>query len=319
MLGRSYTPRFAKIVSWKYSQMSERRVVEDMQEHHRRPMSRALVKRVSAVVAEIAQQREFEWSYDLPEFEEVISHISISRDGTTTPIRSEGYRETMCGTISFYTKQGDRLHTIYTACAPEELKVSFNAVMSNEISDVKEHFPDVSYLGVADGARENWLYLESHISVSILDYYHATEYLRDASEVVFNTRREQSMWYHSACSTLKNKPRGARSLLKQLKEFESTHDRDQVPKALHRAITYFEYNSTRMRYADYQKKGYPIGSGVTEAACKTVAKQRLNQSGMRWSLAATQHILLLRGLICTHGRWNQFWNHIVRDQSVVYI
>ena len=110
VLGRSYTPRFAKIVSWKYSQMSERRVVEDMQEHHRRPMSRALVKRVSAVVAEVAQQREFEWSYDLPEFEEVISHISISRDGTTTPIRSEGYRETMCGTISFYTKQGDRLH-----------------------------------------------------------------------------------------------------------------------------------------------------------------------------------------------------------------
>ena len=40
-----------------------------------------------------------------------------------------------------------------------------------------------------------------------------------------------------------------------------------------------------MKYADYQNEGYPIGSGVTEAACKTVAKQRLSQSGMRWTLA----------------------------------
>ena len=207
--------------------MSERRVVEDMQEHHRRRMSRSLVKQVSDVVAEIAQQREFDWSYDLPEFEEVVSHISISRDGTTTPIRSEGYRETMCGTISFYTKQGERLHTIYTACAPEELKVSFNAVMDKEISDVKERFPTVRYLGLADGARENWLYLENHTSVSTLDYYHATEYLRDASEVIFSARPQQSAWYHTACSMLKGKPGGAESLLEDLDEFVSAYDQDQ--------------------------------------------------------------------------------------------
>jgi hypothetical protein len=65
-----------------------------------------------------------------------------------------------------------------------------------------------------------------------------------------------------------------------------------------------------MNYVNYQKAGYPIGSGVTEAACKVVAKQRLSSSGMRWTILAAQHTLLLRGLICTNGRWQQFWNYV---------
>jgi hypothetical protein len=78
-------------------------------------------------------------------------------------------------------------------------------------------------------------------------------------------------------------------------------------EVLLKTITYFENNIQRMKYAQYQKQGYPIGSGVTEAACKVVVKQRLNQSGMKWNMPAVEKILLLRGLICTHSRWEQLW------------
>ena len=68
-----------------------------------------------------------------------------------------------------------------------------------------------------------------------------------------------------------------------------------------------------MQYAKYIKKGYPIGSGVTEAACKVVVKQRLNLSGMKWNIDTAQQMLVLRGLVCTTGRWEQFWKHFDRQ------
>jgi len=49
--------------------------------------------------------------------------------------------------------------------------------------------------------------------------------------------------------------------------------------------------------------GYPIGSGVTEAACKVVIKQRFGNSGMRWKIDPTQRMLLRRGIVLTEGRW----------------
>ena len=62
----------------------------------------------------------------------------------------------------------------------------------------------------------------------------------------------------------------------------------------------------------YQKEYLPIGSGVTEAACKTVIKQRLCGSGMKWKHAGVATVIRLRCLILTEGRWQQFWNKISR-------
>src|SRR5437868_198747 len=60
----------------------------------------------------------------------------------------------------------------------------------------------------------------------------------------------------------------------------------------------------------YVENGIPIGSGVTEAACKTLVKQRLCCSGMRWTPEGAQIILSLRALALTETRWEQFWEKI---------
>ena len=52
-----------------------------------------------------------------------------------------------------------------------------------------------------------------------------------------------------------------------------------------------------MRYAELKARHLPIGSGVVEAACKTLATQRLKRSGMRWRPAGGQAILTLRALV----------------------
>ncbi len=46
-----------------------------------------------------------------------------------------------------------------------------------------------------------------------------------------------------------------------------------------------------------RKARLPIGSGVTEAACKTVFAERLKRSGMTWGLEGGQVIVDLRVLI----------------------
>ncbi len=63
-----------------------------------------------------------------------------------------------------------------------------------------------------------------------------------------------------------------------------------------------------MQYATFLEKGWPIGSGVIEAACKSVVKQRMCRSGQRWSIKGGQAILDLRA-IAKSDRWDGFWKH----------
>lgn len=77
-------------------------------------------------------------------------------------------------------------------------------------------------------------------------------------------------------------------------------------------LTYFRNNWPRMNYAYYLCKGLPIGSGVTEAACKTLVKHRLCASGMRWKEHGAGIVLSLRALVLTPDRWSQFWDNVNR-------
>ena len=77
-------------------------------------------------------------------------------------------------------------------------------------------------------------------------------------------------------------------------------------KRLKTQLTYFCNQKHRMHYAEYIRQGLPIGSGVVEAACKTLVTQRMKQSGMMWSQMGGQAILTLRSLIQS-DRWKPAW------------
>ena len=85
------------------------------------------------------------------------------------------------------------------------------------------------------------------------------------------------------------------------------------------ALTYFKNHRQMMDYAMHTEKNLPIGSGVTEAACKTLVKQRLCGSGMRWKDQGAKVILSLRALIQSKGRWQQFWGKIDQYGSHVCV
>ena len=86
------------------------------------------------------------------------------------------------------------------------------------------------------------------------------------------------------------------------------HLRDTYPrrKKIARELKFFRRNRHRMRYAVLKKQRLPIGSGVTEAACKTLATQRLKRSGMRWGEQGGQAILSFRALVQSN-RFERAW------------
>jgi hypothetical protein len=73
-----------------------------------------------------------------------------------------------------------------------------------------------------------------------------------------------------------------------------------------------------MRYAAYKRVGIPRGSGVTEAACKTVYTQRLKLSGMRWKKRGGQTIVDLR-VVLLSGVWDNAYQRALKNVSHAYV
>ncbi|KTC92676.1 Uncharacterised protein [Legionella cincinnatiensis] len=223
----------------------------------------------------------------------------------------EGWREAMTGTIALYNKAGERLHTIYLGAAPEYGKASFLERLEREAYHIKLQYPEATYVGIADGARVNWDFLERHTQYQILDFFHATQYLADASFAMHPIDTSaRNLWLDLACHRLKHEPNAATLLLDEMNDCLSSRNKQALIEKLKSATTYFKNQKHRMDYHYYQIKNLPIGSGVTEAACKTLIKQRLCQSGMKWKNKGITMVLRLRALISTKGRWDHFWNRI---------
>ena len=88
----------------------------------------------------------------------------------------------------------------------------------------------------------------------------------------------------------------------------------RVRQALTREINYFRSHQDRMRYAESRWAGLPIGSGVTEAACKQLIKARFCRSGMRWKRASGAPLLQLRAIKLSQ-QWEGFWDHVMQGAT----
>jgi len=309
------TPRFAKVLSHKYAEFSSPRVQIDLEGNHGRAVSRCLIQDVADAVAAAVLAKEEEWSYALPRFEEPPATVAISLDGTCLHLREDGWRETMVGTLAFYDREGERLHTVYLGATPEYGKAKFLDHLEAEIGRAKAKCPEAHYVGIADGAKGNWDFLGRHTDVQVTDCWHAAEYLGKAAAVLYRGQpRTRKAWLDDACHRLKHESGGAEWVLKRLRTLARERPWAKGDEDVERAITYFTNQSGagRMNYTARVEANEPIGSGVTEAACKVIVKQRLCGSGMKWTEDGASVVLSLRALSYTPERWGQFWSKVDR-------
>jgi hypothetical protein len=308
----SSTPKFAKMVSFKYAEFGSPRVIKDLAENHGRQVARCFVQDIADAVAAVALAKEQDWEYALPELEGPTATITIGMDGTCLLLCEQGWRGTMVGTLGFYDEEGQRQHTIYLGATPEYGKATFLDRMEREIERVKAAYPQARYVGLADGAKGNWEFLGRHTALQVIDFWHAAEYLSDAATALFaRSPKLKSPWLEATCHRLKHQAGAARQLIRDLKRLAAEKGVPDHPD-VEAAITYFTNQSKagRMDYAPLVESRVPIGSGVTEAACKVLVKQRLCGSGMKWKEPGAAAVLSLRCLTYTTERWSQFWGKI---------
>jgi hypothetical protein len=307
------TPRFAKQISHKYAEMSSGRVRTDLASNHGRPIARSYVQDLADAVGSVAQAKEESWHYQTPPQDVTVATIGLGLDGTCMLMLQEGYRQAMVGTLSLYDGQGERLHTIYVAATPEYGKATFYQRLGREIEHVQALYPEALLTGVADGAADNWDFLGSYTEDQVVDFYHATSYLGRAAKAASpRSYAGREKWLDERCHRLKHEPGAAAALRTEMEELVNTELREDIHEGLQEAITYFRNHEHQMQYATRVQAKLPIGSGVTEAACKTLVKQRLCKSGQKWKEQGAGIVLSLRTLSYTTNRWEQFWAKVDR-------
>ena len=246
--------------------------------------------------------------------------LSAGRDGITLGMRgpkSRTYRVASVCTVAVLDRRGKRLGTIYLAQSPELGQATMSARMTHLLSDTLKRWtgmlPRLCY--VTDSGDNETSYYDRVLSVMVhprdgtklewlrvADFYHASERVWKMSELLFGKGWRATSWARKMLK-LMLKPGGVNRVLHSA---AALRDRQKLnAKKLGKFATAYAYLRDRlayMQYADYRRVGMPLGSGVTEAACKTVFTQRLKQSGMTWEHAGSQTILNLRVLLLS-GTW----------------
>jgi hypothetical protein len=278
------------------------------------------------------------WENDRPDFEQRLRDgenvppdavvVAVSLDGVLVPMKDgqreekraatkargqlakgpAGYHEASCATLCYYDRAGKLLRTVRLGRMPESGKITLKGALAEELVAALARRPDLRVVTVADGVKDNWAYLSmlpgGRGSEQIVDFWHAAEHLHDALTAVHgegSLRCQAEFEKHR--HTLRHDPDGVEKVIRHLAYLRDLHPRRRKLVA---ALKYFRHHRHRMRYASFARRKLPIGSGLVEAACKTLVTQRLKRSGMRWRNDGGQAILTLRALEQS-GRFDRAW------------
>lgn len=252
--------------------------------------------------------------------------LVLGRDGITLCTSPHSFFEVAStATLSIYDRRGNRLGTVYLAYAPElgqqTMTDELTALLLEVLRQWEGPLPQLAYLTDA-GAHETQYYRQvlkklRHPRTGkrllwqwIVDYYHASQRLTTMAEALFGPGREASAWAAKMRKLLK-KPNGPFRVLHSAAALRSRGTLSKrARQEFQTAYNYLRSRTGHLQYAEFRARGLPIGSGITEAACKTVFTQRLKLSGMRWSKSGAQVILNLR-VVLLSGVWEVVYQALV--------
>ena len=159
---------------------------------------------------------------------------------------------------------------------------------------------------IGDGAEWIWNLADQHFpgAIQIVDLYHARQHLWDIARKLYpNDALAQKKWLGLHQKRWLDKGK-IEKLVSSLRAIDPPNPENA--ETLRTEADYFETHTERMRYPSFRRQHLFVGSGVIEAACKTVIGSRFKQSGMFWTVRGANAILALR---CSHlnGRFEDYW------------
>jgi Uncharacterised protein family (UPF0236) len=154
---------------------------------------------------------------------------------------------------------------------------------------------------VGDGAEWIWNRATWFIRrCEILDFWHALEHAWGYARLRYGDGSAQAdRWVHQIAEDLR-----AGKVQDVIARLQRLHPKTaEMRESLAGLIRYYSQNAGRMRYDEYLRLGYGIGSGAVESAHKQVIHARLRQAGMRWSESGARRLLALR-LLLLNDNWS---------------
>lgn len=230
--------------------------------------------------------------------------LYVQADGSMLLTREEGWKEVKLGRIF---KSSDCIHAAGKPGWISNSQYVAHLGSHKKFTDQMEHlidsysYPESKLIFITDGAPwlKNWIedaYPSSH---SMLDYYHACEYLHAFSREYFTDQAKEKQWIEEQKELLLDSR--VQDVISNVERLNSTK------KEARKLKEYYQANIGRMDYKAYQQMGCGIiGSGAIESAHRKVIQKRMKQSGQRWSKEGAQNMLNLRVIKC-----NNQWNKIV--------
>ena len=160
---------------------------------------------------------------------------------------------------------------------------------------------------IGDGAAWIWNLADEHFpgATEIVDYIHAKTHLYDVAKHAFGEDASDAVetWVRATETPLYE---GETSqVAARIRDLEKHNP--AIGEVLKREVGYFQKHAHRMQYRMFNEKGYQIGSGVIESACKHVVAERCKQAGMRWTKRGINAILFWRCLL-KNGNWDTYWD-----------
>jgi len=308
-----------------------------LQEEHHVPWSvatlRAVAADLSAALAPLTHQAQVDYVLALLQkaHDSKGAHrpvLSAGRDGIFVPLQKDTkYREAATATLAVLDRAGRRLGTVYLGHMPEAgqgtLSEQLTALLNAVLQGWHGPLPRLQY--VTDGGHHPSEYFATVLQTMlhprtgqvlewqwVVDYYHACLYLTKIAEVLFGKETQAAAaWAAKMRRWLKDKKSGiARVLHSAAAHAWRLEFTPEEQTAYDDAYRYLHKRQGWMDYETYRRRGLAIGSGITEAACKTLFTQRFKQSGMKWSLEGGQVVVNLR-VIWLSKLWSQvFARHL---------
>jgi len=249
-----------------------------------------------------AMLNDFLSDRQIPDAQVKPKRLYICPDGTTVH-EKDGWHETKVGCIYWQNERFDKQKR-YTGSF-ENSEVFGNHLWLQSCRHGFREADEVVYIG--DGAGWIRTIHDKHFKKAtfIVDWFHASEHIWDCGKVLFGDGTDMTQrWVRHHESLLWNGC--TRELLNDLKKLyrKSRGRKREAIETLHR---YISGNEEQMRYDVFRSKGYDIGSGAVEGACKHVVGKRLKQSGMIWSRAGSSAIQALR-ITWLNKEWEELWS-----------
>jgi len=237
----------------------------------------------------------------IPQAEHKPQRLYICPDGTTVH-EKDGWHETKMGCI-YWEDERYQTHRRYVGRFDNSDVFGSYLWIQACRSGLREA-DEIVYIG--DGAAWIRSIHNEHFkrATFIIDWFHASEHIWGCGKILFGEgTKVTEQWVHKCLDLLWDG--FTRKLLNYLKKQCSRYrlTKREAIDSLHR---YISTNEEQMRYDVFRSKGYDIGSGAVEGACKYVVGKRLKQSGMIWTRAGSSAVLALR-TSWLNGEWNKLW------------